>query len=351
VRGPLADDEAVTGAGSDDGGAQLPVRLLTGQGLPFTEISLGCSQLGNLYREMADDTARAIVDRAWQLGVRYFDTAPHYGLGLSERRLGAALSTRDADSYVVSSKVGRLLVPRAGLKTPDSEGFAVPATHRRVWDFTRDGIRRSVQDSLQRTGLAGLDVAYLHDPDDHMAEVLVTGYPALEEMRDEGLISAIGAGMNAAEPLARLVRETDVDLVMLAGRYTLLEQESLDELLPACTERGVGVVIAGVFNSGLLARDEPDDTARYDYTDAPPMLLERARAIARICREHGTTLPAAALAFPLAHEAVVSVCVGASSPEQIERSLSLYRTGVPSSLWPELKKRGLLRPDAPTPIA
>jgi D-threo-aldose 1-dehydrogenase len=298
---------------------------------------------------MADATARAIVDHAWQLGVRYFDTAPHYGLGLSERRLGAGLSARDPDSYVVSSKVGRLLVPQGDTKQLDSEGFAVPATYRRVWDFTRDGIRRSVEDSLERTGLRRLDVAYLHDPDHHMNEVLSTGYPALEEMRQEGLISAIGAGMNAAEPLTRLVLETDVDLVMLAGRYTLLEQGGLDGLLPACTKHGVGVVIAGVFNSGLLAKDEPDDTARYDYADAPPKWLERARAIARICREHETTLPAAALAFPLAHEAVLSVCVGASSPQQIEQTLSLYRKGVPGSLWPELKERGLLRADAPTP--
>lgn len=341
----------MTGGGGNGSAPQLPVRCLVRRALSFTEISLGGAQLGNLYREMSDDTARAIVDDAWRLGIRYFDTAPHYGLGLSERRLGAALSNRDPDGYVVSSKVGRLLLPAPHVHGLDDEGFAVPATSRRVWDFTRDGIRRSIEESLARTGLPRLDVAFLHDPDEHMAEALATGYPALEGMRGEGLLSAIGAGMNAVEPLARLVRETDIDLIMLAGRYTLLEQDGLDELLPACVDRGVGVVIAGVFNSGLLAQDEPDGTLKFDYADPSPELLHRARTIAGICREHGTTLPAAALAFPLAHPAVLSVCVGADSPRQLERSLELARGRVPVSLWSELKQQGLLRDDAPTPAA
>ena len=220
-------------------------------------LSLGCSQLGNLYREVSDEDARATVDAGWELGVRYFDTAPHYGLGLSERRLGAALAARSRDAYVLSTKVGRLLEPVDVVEGLDGEGFVVPATHRRAWDFSRDGIRRSLSESLQRLGLDRVDIVYLHDPDDHWNEVLETGYPALAELRAEGAVAAVGAGMNQSPMLADLVRHADVDVVMLAGRYTLLEQDSLDDLLPVCEERGVAVVVAGVFNSGLLARSAP----------------------------------------------------------------------------------------------
>jgi D-threo-aldose 1-dehydrogenase len=225
----------------------------------------------------------------------------------------------------------------------------VRATHRRIWDFSRDGIRRSIQGSLERLGLDRLDVVFLHDPDDHWPEVLAAGYPALEELRAEGVVGAIGAGMNQAPMLADLVRETDVDVVMLAGRYTLLEQEALDDLLPLCADRRVAIVAAGVFNSGLLARARPADGARHDYESAPPELVERARAIARVCERHGTTLPAAALAFPLAHPAVVSVCVGARSAEQVRRNAALYREAIAADLWNELKAEALLRQDAPVP--
>ena len=228
-----------------------------GQDVALSELSLGGAQLGNLYREVSDRDALATVDRAWQLGVRYFDTAPHYGLGLSERRLGAALRSCSRDAYVLSSKVGRLLEPAERVEGLDDAGFVVQATHRRVFDFSRDGILRSLSGSVDRLGVDRLDIVYLHDPDDHIAEVLATGYPTLAELRREGLVRAVGAGMNDAALLATLVRETDVDVVMLAGRYTLLEQESLDDLMPLCAARGVGVVVAGVFNSGLLARPSP----------------------------------------------------------------------------------------------
>jgi D-threo-aldose 1-dehydrogenase len=314
-----------------------------------SEISLGCAPLGNLHHEVSDAESTATVDAAWELGVRYFDTAPHYGLGLSERRLGSALASRPRHAFVLSSKVGRLLEPVQVAEGWDDQGFVVPATHRRVWDFSRDGIRRSLEGSLERLGLDRLDIVFLHDPDDHWSDVLATGYPALDELRAEGVVTAVGAGMNQAAMLADLVRETDVDLVMLAGRYTLLEQGALDDLLPLCEERRVAIVAAGVFNSGLLARARPPDGARYDYEDAPPELVERARAIARVCERHGTTLPAAALAFPLAHPAVVSVCVGARSAEQMRRNVALQREAISSDLWSELKTEGLLREDAPTP--
>jgi D-threo-aldose 1-dehydrogenase len=317
--------------------------------LELGELSLGCAQLGNLYCELSDDAARATVDAAWDVGVRYFDTAPHYGLGLSERRLGDALAGRRRDAYVLSTKVGRLLEPIADGGV--DSGFVVPATHRRVWDFSRDGVRRSLSESLERLGLDRVDIVYLHDPDDHWDAVLRTGFPALAELRAEGIVSAVGAGMNQSAMLADLVRRADVDLLMLAGRYTLLEQDSLDDLLPLCAARGVGIVAAGVFNSGLLARPYPADDAKYNYRDAPRGLVARARAIAAVCERHGTTLPAAAIAFPLGHPAVVSVCVGVRSPEQIERNATLYQQGVPPQLWRDLKAEGLLREDAPVPVS
>lgn len=316
--------------------------------LRLSEISLGCAQLGNLYRAITDDQARATVEAAWRLGIRYFDTAPHYGLGLSERRLGEALAAYPREEYVVSTKVGRRLEALAGVDGLDREGFEVPATHRRVWDFSRDGVRRSLDESLQRLGLDRVDI-YLHDPDDHRTEALRTAYPALEELRTEGTVAAIGAGMNQTAMLAEFARHTDVDVLMVAGRYTLLEQPALDDLLPACEQRGIGIVAAGVFNSGLLARPVPADGAKYDYAEAPPELVRRARHPAEVCARRGTSLPAAALAFPLAHPAVVSVCVGARSAEQIDRSVELHARAVPPALWAELKAAEALRPDAPVP--
>ena len=327
----------------------IPQRRVSDEGPALSELSLGCAQLGNLYREVGDAEAQATVDAAWELGVRYFDTAPHYGLGLSERRLGAALASRPRDSCVLSSKVGRLLEPVSVVAGRDDDGYVVPATHRRVWDFSRDGTRRSLAESIQRLDLDRVDIAYLHDPDDHLEDVIATGFPALAELRAEGTVAAIGAGMNDASLLARLVRETDMDVAMLAGRYTLLEQDSLDDLLPLCAERGVGVVAAGVFNSGLLARPQPSREAKYDYETAPRELVDRARAIAAVCDRHGTSLPAAAIAFPLAHPAVVSVCLGARSAKQVQQNVALYGEPIASDLWSELKASGLLRADAPVP--
>ena len=313
-----------------------------------TPLSFGGAPIGNLYRETGDADARAAIDAAWRSGVRYFDTAPHYGLGLSERRLGEALSERPRDEYVISTKVGRLLVP--GDDGPGlSEGYAVRAGLRRRWDFSRDGVLRSLEGSLERLGLDRVDVLYLHDPDDHWEQAAGQAYPALAELRDQGVVRAIGAGMNQSEMLARFVRETDIDLIMLAGRYTLLEQGALDELLPLCVERGVGVIAVGVFNSGLLSRAWPERGAKYDYADAPVDLVERARALAAVCERHGVALPAAALQFPFAHPAVVSVGVGCRTAAQLERNVELFGAPVPGALWGELVAEGLLRADAPVP--
>jgi len=321
----------------------IPVREHPRAHLHLTELSLGCAQLGNLYRAIDDEESHATVDAAWESGIRYFDTAPHYGLGLSERRLGTALEGRPRSEYVVSTKVGRLLEPCSEARGRDDEGFDVPATHRRVWDFSRDGVLRSLESSLERLGLDRVDLVYLHDPDDHRRQALDHAYPALEELRAQGVVSAIGAGMNQTAMLGDFARHTDMDTFMLAGRYTLLEQRAADELLPLCAQRKIGVVAAGVFNSGLLARVSPPDDARYDYGPAPEALLLRARRIAAICDDHGTSLPAAAIAFPLEHPAVVSVCVGARSPAQVERNAGLHEVGVPAGLWPALRAAGLLR--------
>jgi D-threo-aldose 1-dehydrogenase len=313
-----------------------------------TELGFGAAPIGNLYREVSETRARGTVDAAWACGVRYFDTAPHYGLGLSERRLGAALTGRPRTEYVLSTKVGRLLEPSPGGGT-DPAGFAVSATHRRVWDFSADGVRRSLASSLERLGLDRVDVVLLHDPDDHWAQAVSEAYPALARLRDEGVIGAIGVGMNQCGMPTRFVRETDIDVVLLAGRYTLLEQPAADELLPLAAERGVSVLAAGVFNSGLLARPEVPDDATYDYEPAPGRLLEKARRIAAVCRRHGVTLPRAAAWFPLGHPAVASVVLGMHDATQVTENAGLLAEAVPAGLWDELRAERLLRADVPVP--
>ncbi len=319
-------------------------------GLTVTDLSFGAAQIGNLFTAMTDQDASAAVDAAWSAGVRYFDTAPHYGLGLSERRLGAALDRRPGDEFVVSTKVGRLLVPDpAGASGRDAEGFDVPTTWRRVRDYSRDGVLRSLDDSRARLGLRDIDIVFVHDPDDHYREALEGAFPALEQLRRDGVITSYGAGMNQSAMLAEFVRHTDLDIVMLAGRYTLLEQGALDDLLPLCLDHHVSVIAAGVFNSGLLASDRPAPSARYNYAPAPAALLDRASRIAGICEQFGTRLPVAAAQFPLAHPAVASVCLGMRSREQVCRNATLFETSIPVELWPALKSEGLLREDAPTP--
>ncbi|WP_328614345.1 aldo/keto reductase [Amycolatopsis sp. NBC_00355] len=313
--------------------------------LSLSPLGLGCAQLGNLYHAITDETAAATVRRAWDEGVRYFDTAPHYGLGLSETRLGAALSSYSRDEYVLSTKVGRVLEPNpGGAGEKDGEGFAVPAAYKRRWDFSRDGVLRSFEDSLTRLGLDRVDVVYVHDPDDHFEQALRGAFPALRELREQGVIGAFGAGMNQAPMLGEFVRRTDLDVVLVAGRYTLLDQLALDELLPLCAERDVTVVVGGAFNAGILATAEPGRV--FDYAEAPAELVERAQRIAKICARHGVELPEAALALPMAHPAVASVVVGAHDPEQVSVNARRARVVVPPELWTELVDAGLLRADA-----
>ncbi|GAB3815150.1 aldo/keto reductase [Tessaracoccus terricola] len=311
-------------------------------GLTLTELGLGASQMGNLGREVTDDDAAQVFQTAWDGGIRYFDTAPHYGLGLSERRLGRLLAGVPREEFVLSSKVGRLLEPNPDPKGSDTEGFAVPDMLRRRWDFSRDGVLRSIEASLDRLGVDRLDVVYLHDPDDHWEQASGSGVPALVELREQGVINAVGVGMNDSTMLAEFVRRTDVDLVMCANRYTLLEQPAADDLLPLALAKGVGVVIAGVFNSGLLARPRPPVDAQYDYRPAPPELLARANQLADVCEAHGVNLPTAALNFPLRHPAVVSVMIGVRSAAQATAALDGHATEVPEDLWRELSAQGFI---------
>jgi D-threo-aldose 1-dehydrogenase len=327
--------------------------LVASTGLAVTEVAFGGASIGNLYVAVSDDDAAAAVTAAWDGGIRYFDTAPHYGLGLSERRLGQTLRHYPRDEFVLSTKVGRLLVPNESASGDVGDdmatGFAVPATSRRVWDFSRDGVRRSIDESLTRLGLDHVDIAFLHDPDDHWQEAVSTGFPALAQLRDEGVVRAIGAGMNQWEMLAAFVRETDVDVIMLAGRYTLLDQSALETLLPLCVERGVAVVNVAVFNSGLLSKPDPQHGMRFNYEGAPDDLVDRAIAMAAICRRYDVTLPVCAFQFGSAHPAVVSTGMGASTAQRVRANLEMFNTPVPDDVWAELVSEGFLRPDAPTP--
>jgi D-threo-aldose 1-dehydrogenase len=321
---------------------------LGGSGVEITALSLGTAPIGNLYAPVGDEEARATVDAAWEAGVRCFDTAPHYGIGLAERRLGEALGDRPREQYTISTKVGRILEPVDHVEGDDlASGFAVPATHRRRWDFTADGVLRSLEESLTRLGLSRVDIVYLHDPDDHARQALDEAYPALERLRSEGVIGAIGVGMNQTAVPARFVTETDIDAVLLAGRYTLLEQEGLVELLPLAERRGVGIVVGGVFNSGLLA--DPRPGATYNYTAASEDMLDRALRLQAACAEEGLPLRAAALHFPFGHPAVTSVLLGARSPAEVRDAASLFERPVPPALWEKLRTAGLLPPGVPVP--
>lgn len=300
------------------------------------ELSFGAAAIGNLFTPVTDHEADRAVAAAWEAGIRSFDTAPHYGLGLSERRLGAALRGRPRAEFTVSTKVGRLLEPAAGQVGDDlANGFAVPADHRRVWDFSADGVRRSLAASLQRLGLDRVDIVYLHDPDDHAEQALAEAYPALERLRAEGVVGAIGIGMNQTALPARFVRETDLDVVLLAGRYTLLDQQGLDELLPEAARRGVSVLAAGVFNSGLLA--DPRPQATYDYAAAPQALLAKALRLREICERHGVPLRAAAARFPLGHPAVAGVLLGLRSESEVLDAVEQFQREIPAALWHELQ--------------
>jgi D-threo-aldose 1-dehydrogenase len=276
-------------------------------------LGLGCAPIGNLFRGVTDDDARATVDAAWDAGIRYFDTAPLYGHGVSERRLGRALRDRARNEYTLATKVGRVLRPAAGARPPTV--FTDVGDLEPEFDYSRDGILRSVDESLARLGLDRIDVALVHDPDDHEHDALRDAFPTLMRLRDEGVIAQVGCGMNQHEMLARFVDRVDLDCVLLAGRYSLLDRSG-SELLAQCAARGVRVVIGGVFNTGVLI--DPDGHPTYDYETAPDAVLDRARRMRTACAAHDVPLGAAAVQFALRHPAVTTVLVGARSAAEVE---------------------------------
>ncbi|MDG4649550.1 aldo/keto reductase [Roseibacterium sp. SDUM158017] len=327
-------------------------------GLTFTRLGFGTAPLANLYRAIPDDEAQAILDRAWDAGIRYYDTAPLYGLGLGETRLNRFLRGKPRDGYVLSTKVGRLLRACA---PEDRDGvgkwFDVPA-RQEVYDYGHDGVLRSVEFSLERLGVDRIDILYAHDLDvfNHgsqaaldarLAEFMEGGYRALLRLREEGTIRAFGAGLNEWQPCQWLAERGDFDLFLLAGRYTLLEQDALESFLPLCEARGIGVVIGGPYNSGILATG-PRPGAFYNYDPAPPGILDRAARIEAVCGAHGVRLVDAAFQFPLRHPCVVSVIPGGQGVAEMDSNLRAAGAAIPSALWADLKAEGLMRDDAPT---
>lgn len=303
-----------------------------------TVLGFGAAPIGNLFTAIDDDAALAAVDAAWAGGLRYFDTAPHYGLGLSERRLGAVLSGKPRDQFSISTKVGRLLVPNPSPTGSDvaGGGFAVDDALTRVRDYSAEGVRRSLDASLERLGLDRIDIVYIHDPDDHMDAAIGEAIPALVELREQGVVGAIGAGMNFVDPLMRFATETEVDVLMVAGRWTLMDRSAVG-LLAECEERGISVAAAAPFNSGLLARPWPPDEAHFDYGPASAEILAAARNAATTCDAFGTTLPHAAMQFPLLHPAVACVVAGMRTRQQVEQNVAWATTEPPAGLFAELE--------------
>ena len=320
-------------------------------------LGLGGAPLGNLFEAVSDGEARQLVETAWQSGCRSFDTAPHYGHGLSERRLGDALRGHARDGFVLSSKVGRRLVPDASAPRAQ-QGYVDILPFRQSWDFSAAGTRRSVEDSLQRLGLARLDVAYVHDPDaaTHgfnapkvLRQVLDETLPALRQLQDEGLIGAIGVGTNDVDVVLQVLREADLDVLMLAGRYSLLDHSALPELLPQCTARGVRVALGGVFNSGILATGTRGGPATFNYAPAAKAWLERTAQIEAVCDAFAVPLRAAALQFALAHPAVDIVMLGARKVAEWNDAQAMLGQPVAPEFWAELRAQGLIPREAPTP--
>ncbi len=325
----------------------------SGDQLTYTRLGLGTAPLGNIYRAVAESDADATLEAAWENGIRYFDTAPYYGRGLAETRLNRFLRGRPRDDYVLSTKVGRLLkrIP-AEQMTGHTHYFDTPAREV-VYDYSRDGILRSVEHSLERLGVDRLDVLLVHDidpvthgsaaaSDAHIRTLCDSGMRAFDELRSAGVVRAIGAGLNVTETAERLVTTLDLDVVLLAGRYTLLEQEPIATFFPACAKHGTRIIAAGVFNSGLLAGG-----ATYNYCAAPPALIARAARISDICQSHGVKTNDAAVQFTGRHPVVVTTLVGAVSAREVRCNVSSLAKSIPHELWSDLKSEGLLDPRTP----
>ena len=328
-----------------------------GTGLEVGDLGLGCAPLGNLYRPLTDAQAAEVLGAAWEKGVRLFDTAPHYGQGLSERRVGDALRSPERGEYVLSTKVGRLLVPAGHAQ--ERHGFVSPMPFDTVYDYSYDGVMRSFEDSLQRLGLDRIDILLMHDigratlgerNDELFPIAMRGGYRAMNELRSNGDVRAIGIGANEFEVCLAALDHGDWDCFLLAGRYTLLEQGALKSFFPLCEARNCSVLIGGPYNSGILASGvRPGATAFFNYRPASRHIGERVLRMETLCAKFDVPLAAAALQFPSAHPAVASVLVGIDSAERVVETLKLWRSSIPEDLWAMLRSKGFLAEDAPTP--
>lgn len=327
-------------------GRKIPRRAVGRGALSVTRLMFGGAPIGGLFEPVSDSAARATLEAAWAAGIRAFDTAPHYGVGLSERRLGAFLAGLPRREYVLSTKVGRLLVPADG-DVQGADGFYGTPRLSRVRDYSRDGVLASLEASLERLGTDRIDIALIHDPDDHLAAALDGAYPALAELRSAGVIGAVGVGMNHAPAIEWLVARADLDAVLVAGRYSLLDTRAGVSLLPECRRRGVAVLVGGVFNGGILA--DPRPGATYDYRPAPAEVAGRAGRLRAACARYGVPLAAAALHFVLRHPAVTAAVVGARSPAEITEDAGYLTAEMPDELFAELAAEGLIPAGAGEP--
>ncbi len=312
-------------------------------GLTVSRLGLGLASIGGLFESVPEDEALATVDRAWELGVRLFDTAPVYGYGLSERRTGTALRDRPRDELVLCTKVGRLIEP-GGTDMQPIWADPPPGVGPRL-DYSYDGVLRSVDDSLARLGLDRVDVLHIHDPDQDFGRAATEAFRALADLRDRGTIAAVSLGVNHADVAARFVRAAEPDCILLAGRYTLLDQSGADDLLPLCAERGVAILAAGLFGGGVLA--DPSPGAPHGYGEVPPALAARIEAIRAICRHYDVPPLAAAAQFPFTHPAMTAIVVGARSPAEITETAALLDHPIPAALWTDLAAAGLADPATP----
>jgi D-threo-aldose 1-dehydrogenase len=333
-------------------------RVLGKSGVEVTILGMGGAPLGNMYRAFPDAQARATLEACHDAGIRYFDTAPLYGFGLSEHRLGEALRGRHREDLVLSTKVGRLLRPGDPARL-DHGQFKGGLPFAQVYDYSYDGVMRSLEDSLQRLGTWRIDVLLVHDLDvwthgsedarrERVAQFMAGGYRAMIELREQGAVRAIGAGVNETAACRDLAERGDFDCFLLAGRYTLLEQAPLDDFLPLCERRNIALIVGGAYNTGILATGAIPG-AYFQYAPAPPEIMERVRRIEAVCARHGVRLPSAALQFPLGHPAVATVALGMRAPEEVSQNVEIFEPAIPADFWAELKHEGLLRGDAPTP--
>lgn len=315
-------------------------------GLSVTRLGLGTGPMGGLYAPVRRDDALAVVEASYDAGIRLFDTAPFYGYGQAEERLGAVLEGRPRDEFVLSTKVGRLLRPRVDADDVDDmwRFERAPSMHP-VFDFSGDGVLRSVEESLLRLKIDRIDVLYIHDPYEHMDQALRDAYPALASLREQGVVRAIGVGMGQSDALLRFARECDFDCFLLAGQYTLLDQTALSELLPHCERHGVAVVMGSVFHGGLLAGPQPGHV----FDEVPPAVRVRLERLRTVCAGHGISGTAAALQFPLGHPAVASVLTGVRSRAELEENLAAFQQPIPADFWTLLRDQGLVPEDAPLP--